>query len=109
VLALPAVTVTGVIGGGVLTAVAITCLAVADAPMAVAACTAFGMLGAAGAWARFQEMRSRRALLPPERLPRRLPASAPWTTGELAALKGSAGLEEQLAATPQRWRERRYR
>jgi len=112
--------VTGVIGGGFLMCGAIAGLAIADVPMAVVACAAFGMLGAATAWDRL------RWRLPGWHRPRhsssdswwRHPAvlraraavaRPPWTGRELAALKGEASVERLLATVPQEWRERKYR
>jgi hypothetical protein len=89
--------VTGVIGGGLVAFGVITGLAVADAPMAVIAGAAFGMLGLTAAWGRIWWRRELRRCGPR------------WTAEELAALGNARALPGLLEAMPETWREARFR
>lgn len=84
---------TGAIGGSIVGCGLLTCLVIADMPLAVAAAAAFGMLGLLGAWGRLRGWRSRppgfRPGAPRDRL-RAAVARPRWTDDDRAWLE-SAG------------------
>lgn len=93
---------TGALGWTVMASAVVIVLALVDCPAAVLAGTAFGIMGASLAWARFRQGRECTR-------PVVLGALPLWDDGEQDALDEGVPLEEFLGAIPVAWREEKFR
>jgi hypothetical protein len=105
--------VTGMLGGGIVGCGLLTCLVIADMPLALATAAMFGLMGSLGAWMHLRDWRRSRTLRFRLRVLRdrlRAVCTRPrWTKEETAALEDDRALRRLLKAMPEVHREGKLR